>query len=44
MQRYSQSKVAADGAKALLCVERYLHKCGSEEPMLHLIKSRASQI
>jgi len=44
MQRYSHSKVAPDGAKAVLGLEHYLHDCGLEESLLHLIKLRASQI
>lgn len=44
MQRYSQAKVAPDGMKAMLGLERYLHECGLEESLLHLIKLRASQI
>jgi AhpD family alkylhydroperoxidase len=36
---------AAPGAyKALLGIEEYLHKCGLEESLLHLIKLRASKI
>ena len=44
MQRYSHAKVAPDGTKAVLGLERYLHECGLEESLLHLIKLRASQI
>jgi AhpD family alkylhydroperoxidase len=44
MQRYNQAKVAPDGTKAMLGLERYLHSCGLEESLLHLIKLRASQI
>jgi AhpD family alkylhydroperoxidase len=36
---------AAPGAyQAMLGLEKYLHECGLEEPLLHLIKLRASQI
>ena len=36
---------AAPGAyKAMLGLERYLHECGLEESLLHLIKLRASQV
>ena len=39
---YAQS---APGAyKAMLGLEDYLHKCGLEESLIHLIKLRASQI
>ena len=44
MQRYSQGKLAPDGMQAMLGLERYLHHCGLEESLLHLIKLRASQI
>jgi len=44
MQRYSQANLAPDGTKAMLGLERYLHNCGLEESLLHLIKLRASQI
>jgi AhpD family alkylhydroperoxidase len=44
MQRYSHTKVAPDGAQAMLGLERYLHNCGLEESLVHLIKLRASQI
>jgi AhpD family alkylhydroperoxidase len=44
MQRYSHAKVAPDGTKAVLGLERYLQECGLEESLLHLIKLRASQI
>ena len=32
------------GFQAMLGLEKYLHECGLEEPLLHLIKLRASQI
>jgi alkylhydroperoxidase family enzyme len=44
MQRYSQAKVAPGAAQATLDLERFLHGCGLEESLLHLIKLRASQI
>jgi len=44
MQRYGRGKVAPSGLQAMLGLERYLHECGLEEPLLHLIKLRASQI
>src|SRR5499427_1661198 len=44
MQRYSQANAAPDGTKAVLGLERYLHECGLEESLLHLIKLRSSQI
>ena len=42
MQRYSHGKVAPAGVQAMLGLERYLHECGLEESLLHLIKLRAS--
>lgn len=42
--RFSYAKAAPEGYKALLGLEMYLRKCGLEEPLLHLIKLRASQI
>src|SRR5215468_5252025 len=36
---------AAPGAyKAMLGLEQYLHECSLEQPLIHLIKLRASQI
>lgn len=42
--RIDYMKVAADGFRAMRGLEDYLHKCGLEERLLHLIKLRASQI
>jgi AhpD family alkylhydroperoxidase len=36
--------VAPDGYKAMLGLEHYLHRCGLEAPLIHLVKMRASQI
>src|SRR5689334_14790246 len=36
--------VAPDGYKAMLGLEQYLHRCGLEAPLIHLVKMRASQI
>ena len=36
--------VAPDGYKAMIGLEQYLHDCGLEEPLIHLVKLRASQI
>ena len=36
--------MAAGGYQALQGLEKYLHTCGLEEPLLHLIKLRASQL
>lgn len=43
-QRIDYAKVAADGVRAMLGLEKYLHGCGLEERLLHLMKLRASQI
>lgn len=42
--RFSPAKASPGGYKVLLSLEQYLHQCGLEEPLLHLIKLRASQI
>ena len=35
---------AAGGYKAMLGLESYLHTCGLEQPLVHLLKLRVSQI
>ena len=42
--RIHYTKFAQPATKALLDIEKYLHTCGLEEGLLHLIKLRASQI
>src|SRR5512147_2415059 len=42
--RIDYAKVAGGAYHAMLGLERYLHECGLEEPLIHLIKLRASQI
>lgn len=42
--RLNYSKAAPGAYHVMLGLERYLHDCGLEEPLLHLIKLRASQI
>jgi AhpD family alkylhydroperoxidase len=42
--RIDYVKVAGGGMQAMLGLEKYLHGCGLEERLLHLIKLRASQI
>jgi AhpD family alkylhydroperoxidase len=44
MQRFDYGKVAPGAYHAMLGLERYLHECGLEESLLHLIKLRASQL
>jgi AhpD family alkylhydroperoxidase len=42
--RFNYPKLALGGYRALLGLEHYLHECGLEERLLHLIKLRASQV
>src|SRR5262245_3088805 len=42
--RINYTKIAGGGVHAMLRLEKYLHSCGLEEGLLHLIKLRASQI
>jgi len=42
--RIDYMRVAGGGYRAMLGLEQYLHQCGLEERLLHLIKLRASQI
>ncbi len=42
--RVEVGKVASGAYQAMLGLERYLHQCGLEAPLLHLIKLRTSQI
>jgi AhpD family alkylhydroperoxidase len=42
--RVHYTKIAPDLYQAMLGLERYLHACGLEERLIHLIKLRASQI
>lgn len=42
--RFNFFKAAPDAYKAMRGIEEYLHVCGLEEPLLHLVKLRASQI
>ena len=43
-QRFDMGKVASGAYRAMLGLERYLHECGLEVNLLHLIKLRASQL
>jgi AhpD family alkylhydroperoxidase len=43
-ERIHYTKVAPLAYHAMLGLERYLHECGLEAGLLHLIKMRASQI
>jgi AhpD family alkylhydroperoxidase len=42
--RFNSAKAAPGAYKAMLGLETYLHQCGLEESLLHLIKLRSSQI
>src|SRR3954464_15089672 len=42
--RFNGFKSAPGAYKAMLGLEKYLHECGLEESLLHLIKLRVSQI
>src|SRR6201997_569414 len=43
-ERIRYAKVAPLAYHAMLGLEKYLHDCGLEQPLLHLLKLRASQI
>jgi AhpD family alkylhydroperoxidase len=43
-ERLSAAKIAPDGYKALRGVESYIRQCGLEQPLIELVKMRASQI
>jgi len=42
--RLDYVKLARSGYEAMLGLERYLRQCGLEEPLIHLLKLRVSQI
>jgi AhpD family alkylhydroperoxidase len=42
--RFNYAKSAPGSYKAMLGLEQYLHQCGLEESLIHLIKLRASQL
>lgn len=42
--RYNGATTSPGAYKAMLGLEQYLHQCGIEESLLHLIKLRASQL
>ena len=42
--RFNGFKAAPGAYKAMIGLEQYLHQCGLEESLLHLVKLRASQI
>src|SRR2546425_12989874 len=42
--RYDYTQAAPGAYKAMLGLEQYLHECGLEVSLIHLIKLRASQL
>ncbi len=42
--RIDYLRVASGVYEAMLGLEKYLHQCGLEERLIHLVKLRASQI
>jgi AhpD family alkylhydroperoxidase len=42
--RYEAAKLSPLGYKAMLDLEKYLGSCGLEQPLLHLLRLRVSQI
>lgn len=42
--RFNTPKAAPGAYQAMLGLEKYLHGCSLEQPLIHLIKLRASQI
>lgn len=42
--RLDYKKLSPEGIKAMAALEAYLHHCGLEQPLLELVKVRASQI
>ncbi len=43
-RRFDYRKTSRGGLEAMLGLEKYIHQCGLEERLLHLIKLRSSQI
>lgn len=42
--RYDYAKTSPGFYHAMIGLEKYLHECGLEEPLIHLVKLRASQL
>ncbi len=42
--RFEYAKAAPGAYKAMQGLEKYLHECGLEESLIHLVKLRASQL
>lgn len=43
-ERFDVMKSAPEGIKGMYALEQYLHGCGLEASLLHLVKMRASQL
>ncbi len=43
-ERLNYAKTSPQGVHAMLTLERYIHECGFDERLIHLGKTRASQI
>jgi len=43
-RRFDYTQLAADGYRAMLGLESFLHGCGLEKSLIHLLKLRVSQI
>lgn len=43
-QRLAFQAIAPDPCKAVMALEKYIHACGLEHKLIHLLKLRASQI
>jgi AhpD family alkylhydroperoxidase len=44
MERFNSANVAPGAYRAMAGLEQYLHECGLEESLIHMVKLRASQI
>ncbi|HVA58266.1 MAG: carboxymuconolactone decarboxylase family protein [Gemmatimonadaceae bacterium] len=42
--RFDYQRASAGFYRAMVGLEKYLHECGLDEPLIHLVKLRASQI
>lgn len=43
-ERFNYATHAVDGYRAMAALERYLHQCGLDIALIHMIKLRASQV
>src|SRR5579864_835176 len=42
--RLNYMKLGAEGLKGMFALEKYLHACSVEQPLVHLVKLRVSQL